>query len=398
MNDEQSAVFDGMNYPAPGVRRGPRIRRRAGAWVVGACALALADIAVAEAERNLEDQLADARAAPVTAGRRGNFLFVPIPVSNPTVGSGLQAAVLYLHPTPAGQPQAPGATSGLGVMATDSGSRAAGLFHDASYANDRWRIGAFAGAAEFELRFFGIGDGGALGGKPVPYQVRGGVGQVRVERRLPDTNHWFAGFTYLFVQSQVRFSAAGPTPGLPELSGQFQLGALGPQVTYDSRDDNYFPHRGSYARLRWSDYSSAWGSDFAYTKFDFFYNYYQPVTANGVLALRTRVQSASEDTPFLDLPTLDMRGFSRDRYRDQRTVSVTAEGRYKFRPRWGMVAFAEAGRFAKSFDELSNSRTITTWGAGLRWQVTADRAMHLGLDAAVSTDDSAVFIQVGERF
>jgi hypothetical protein len=34
----------------------------------------------------------------------------------------------------------------------------------------------------------------------------------------------------------------------------------------------------------------------------------------------------------------------------------------------------------------------------VRWQATADRDLHVGIDVAVSTDDRALFIQVGERF
>jgi hemolysin activation/secretion protein len=93
-----------------------------------------------------------------------------------------------------------------------------------------------------------------------------------------------------------------------------------------------------------------------------------------------------------------MRGFSADRYRDDITLSLSAEWRYRFAPRWGMVAYAEAGRFAPSFHGLADGRTITSFGSGVRWKVTAERDMNIGLDFAVSSDDKAVFIQIGERF
>ena len=103
-------------------------------------------------------------------------------------------------------------------------------------------------------------------------------------------------------------------------------------------------------------------------------------------------------TPFFALPTLDMRGFSADRYRAQRHGSFTAEWRHKFTPRWVMVAYAEAGRFAPSLRELADGRTIKTVGSGVRWRVTAERDMNVGVDFAVSSDDRAVFIQIAERF
>ena len=62
------------------------------------------------------------------------------------------------------------------------------------------------------------------------------------------------------------------------------------------------------------------------------------------------------------------------------------------------MAYAEAGRFAPTMRDLAGARTIVTLGTGLRWQATAERDMHIGIDAAFSSDDRAVFIQIGERF
>ena len=84
-----------------------------------------------------------------------------------------------------------------------------------------------------------------------------------------------------------------------------------------------------------------------------------------------------------------MRGFSSDRYRANDTLSVSAEWRHKFTERWGMVAYAEAGRFAPSLHQLADGRTIKTFGSGVRWRVTAERDMNVGVDYAVSSDDRA---------
>jgi hypothetical protein len=169
-------------------------------------------------------------------------------------------------------------------------------------------------------------------------------------------------------------------------------------VSFDTRDSNYFPRSGQQFRLSWLNFGPTWGGDFSFDKVDAFYNHYLPFGSTSVLGLRVRFQAASDDTPFLFLPTLDMRGFSRDRYRDARTLSFTAEWRHKFSARWGFVAYGEAGRLAPTMSELADARTITTVGGGVRWQVTADRDMHLGIDLAVSSDDQAAFIQIGERF
>ncbi len=73
------------------------------------------------------------------------------------------------------------------------------------------------------------------------------------------------------------------------------------------------------------------------------------------------------------------------------------EGRHKFRPRWGVVAFVEAGWFGEDIGSLISGRTIVSYGGELRWQVTKIK-LNLGLDFAISTDDEAILIQIGEKF
>jgi hypothetical protein len=366
--------------------------------LLAACSYPQADLALAGTDEYLEQQFDEARAEPIPGKRKGNWIFVPIPVANPTMGNGLQLAAIFLHPKKAGEEDSPGATSGAGAMATDTDSWLAGVFHDASISKDRFRMNAFAGAGQFNLQFYGLGETGLPGVESVPYRIGGVAARLRGEARVPGTRHWFAGLTYLYLDSNLVFKTTEVVPGLPVIPSQFRSAALGPIVTYDSRDSNYFPLHGQYFRASWSNYGPNWGGEFDYDKLDVFYNHYIPLAAQAVLALRVRFQAASEGTPFFDLPTLDMRGFSRDRYRDSRTISMTAEWRYKFLPRWGVVAFVEAGRLAPTVAELTDGRTITSFGGGVRRQVTKDRDMNIGLDFAISTDDSAVFIQIGERF
>jgi outer membrane translocation and assembly module TamA len=72
--------------------------------------------------------------------------------------------------------------------------------------------------------------------------------------------------------------------------------------------------------------------------------------------------------------------------------------RYRFKPRWGAVAFLEAGWFDEEVKQLGSGRRITSYGAGVRWQVTPDKKLNLGFDVAISTDEKAAYIQVGEQF
>ena len=67
-------------------------------WLVATVLGGSWGLAIAQAEQNAEERFDEARAKPTPVGRQGNWIVVPIPVANPTIGNGLQLAALYLHP------------------------------------------------------------------------------------------------------------------------------------------------------------------------------------------------------------------------------------------------------------------------------------------------------------
>ncbi len=327
---------------------------------------------------------------------KGQWVPVPIPVSNPTVGTGLQAVLMYLHPKHAESTH--NSTTGLVGMYTDTDSWFTSIFHDGSSVNDTIRYTGFLGAAHMNLHFYGIGDSTIIGDRSIPYGFDMIVTSGKVQIRIPDTSHWFAGINYIYIDSDTTVRTADIIPGMPDLNGTIKTAGLGLMVTYDSRDNNYFPAQGQWFESKWVDYGENWGGDMTYSKSTSFLNHYQPLYENVIVALRTRLQTSSGDVPFFDLPSLQMGGFSNGRYRDQNTWSFHSEGRYKFKPHWGLIGFYEVGWFNSKLGDIFDGRRITSYGTGLRWQVTENKQMHLGLDIAFSTDEEAIYIRIGERF
>jgi outer membrane protein assembly factor BamA len=327
---------------------------------------------------------------------KGQWLPVPIPVANPTVGSGLQAVLLYLHEKPA--EGLPNATSGIAGMYTDTDSWFIGGFHDDNFFADRVRLTVFGGVAQFNLKYYGAGDNIFPGGRYVRYQIKGGVLSPKILFRLPKTEHWFAGLQYLLVDSDIDFKANVHEFELPNSTLKVKTAGMGPLFSYDNRDDNYYPEKGQLFQLRWLNYGTFLGSDFSYDRINLNFNHYQPLNESTVLALRTNFDTVSGDPPFFDLPTFDMRGFPKGRYRDNNTLSLSSEVRYKFHPRWGVVGFVETGWHAGEFDRLLSEENIVSYGTGLRWQMSAQHKIHLGIDLAFSEDDNAVYVRVGEQF
>ncbi len=375
-----------------------------GGWFLGGWCLLFAVLwlplpSFADPQTETDDLVKEAREGSQIGPRRGNWVAVPIPVSNPTLGTGLQLAVMYLHPKRLSEDGAPNSTSGLGAMYTNTGSWFAGGFHNDSWDNGRYRFTGFVGEGEMKLRFYGIG-GYPAGNRALDYSLGISILYSQFQVRLPYTDYWYAGLKYLYTRTESIFDLNSLFPGLPPtvINVPIRAAGLGMLLTYDSRDDNYNPKRGQLFEFSWTNFSDTWGGDVEFNKALTTYNYYLPLNNQTTLAMRTRWEVSSEDAPFFFLSTLAMRGFSRDRYLDSQTLSVHAEARHKFAERWGVVAFTEAGWFADSFSGLSDSRTIISYGAGVRWQATREKSLNLALDFAISSDDRAVYFKIGEAF
>ena len=120
---------------------------------------------------------------------KGTWLPVPIPVSNPTIGTGLQAALLYLHPQDSEDTTIPATTSGIMGMYTNTESWFAGGFHDTNWQEDLYRFRVIAGTGEFNLDYFGSSEGSFFRDNPIPYKIKGNVAITQLLRQIPDTRY-----------------------------------------------------------------------------------------------------------------------------------------------------------------------------------------------------------------
>ena len=327
---------------------------------------------------------------------KGSWLTVPIPLSNPTIGSGLQLVLLYLHPKGEGD-ESPNATSGLVTMYTNTESSLLGGFHDGNWNNDLYRYRLMIGKGDFNLDYYGIGSDSPLADNPVAYSLNSDMLFTQVLRRIPGTQDWYIGFRYLYIKSNATFFINDLFPGLPPVSDDMKNSGLGLMTSFDSRNDNYYPTSGMNYELIWMRDSKSLGSDFDFDKLDTRYSAYLPVAAKSTLALSAVFSKANGDIPFYLLPSLKMRGFANGLYRDENMMSLHTELRHKFTSRWGVIFSVEAGSTAAAVSDLF-STTIYSYGAGIRWQVTADKKLNLGVDVGYSDDNRAVYVQVGERF
>ena len=326
--------------------------------------------------------------------RNGNFLAVPIPTSNPTIGSGLIGVTGYFW----GQTEAqavvqPPSVTGLAAMYTDTESWAIGIGHRAYLDEDRWRLSAGLGTIRLNLPLLaGDVSGEAL---DVDWTIEGEFFSVELSRALGSA--WYGGLAGRYLNFEQAFSL-GVESVLYDLLTAVEATSVGPVVVRDSRDSTTYPRAGSLFRAGLMYTWRGRKADEGYRSIDLAFSSFHLPRDNLVLAWRANWCERQDGAPLWDACRVGLRGFPATNYLGRSSYLAEVEARWKISKRWGAVAFAGAGQVRKSFSGLEDSDTIPSVGVGLRFLVQQAQHINLRLDYARSDDDDAVYFFVGEAF
>ncbi len=322
------------------------------------------------------------------ASRQG-FVPLVVPVTEPAVGYGAAAGLVFFHPR-AGAPP-PGTESGgftppsLSVamaFATSNGSWGAAGGHMGIWRDDAIRYLGGAGYVDLNLDFYGASDTARrFEMKAVPI-VQELVFQIARSRL-------YAGARWVFSDSRIRFSGAAPEATLGSEAESIVSGA-GAVLTWDGRDTIFTPSQGTRAEVSFLLYDPAIGSDYRFWKLHAYELGYFPVSRTVVLGLRVDAQLSGGDVPFYALPYVQLRGIPALRYQGKSALVAEGEVRWDFAPRWSAVGFTGAGAVDALHDEVPWSV-----GAGFRYLVARVFGLRMGLDVARGPEDWAVYVVFG---
>lgn len=332
---------------------------------------------------------------PKILKKESRIVFVPIPISNPTIGTGLALTGIYMHAGKAEDASEKTTTSGGLAMVTDTDSWAGGAFHDGYYMDDQIRVRGLGAYGEFSLDFYGIGSDSILQDNPVSYKSDVFGFMPRVLFELP-AEKWFLGGQYVYLSVDNAFDPSNLLPDLPEIRNTTQTGGLGPVLVYDSRDNNLWPGQGTWLEATASAYGSAVGGDFDYRKLILRFAQYFPLHEAVTLAYRLDGEFIDGDAPFYDLSSIRLRGFSSVRFQDKHAGTAQAEVRWNFYRRWTALAFGGVGAIAGNFGDLTSAPRNWAGGGGVRYMIDEERKLSVGIDVAHGDDDTVVYIQIGD--
>ncbi len=338
---------------------------------------------------------------------RKGFLPVPIFITEPAVGNGGGLAAVFFRNSfresaenkgPSGEAVPPDIFAVAGV-ATENGTKGAGLGGIASFDGDHWRYRGGGAKISMNLDFYGIG--GNLGGNQtkIGYNLDGWGASNQLLYRLGSSNAWISGrWVYLDTASSFKTDNNADDTLLPGFSFAKRSSGIGPTLEYDSRDSIFTPSRGWQGSLDLTFYDRAFGSDNRFESYRAHVFAYSPFAKDFVLGSRLDVRSARGDVPFYMLPYVDLRGVPAARLQDENTAVAELELRWNVTPRWALIGFAGAGRAWGTNTGFADGTKAASVGAGFRYLMARRLGLYVGLDIAKSNYDNAFYIQVGNAW
>lgn len=368
-------------------------------WLAaGACSIALAVHAAEPAQLAREigidpsKELAETRLVE-------DVVVAPIPISNPTVGTGLAVVVMpfyYLGP------DSPLSNTAVAAGYTSSGSWALGAAQTTRLKGDEIRIDGLLAFIDLRYNFFGKGAEAGEAGRSVPIQQKAAA--LVPELLFQLRQHMFVGVRYRGIKVETSLDTSAVPPLLAPLidvSGTIASSGLGPVAVLDTRDNEMNPSRGLLAEFRGNFAQHTFGSDNTYFNFSSAANHYQRLGA-GVLALRGYACGATQRTPLFDLCLYgagnDLRGYEIGRYRDRAMFAAQGEYRFPLGGRFGGVAFAGTGKVGAEFGEMGNEPWLSSVGIGVRWLASQKARVNLSFDLAHGRDGTSAYMYVKEAF
>lgn len=336
------------------------------------------------------------------------FFPVPMIITEPAVGYGAGAALVFLHDPLAGRvpdgetydPHSkdaegkliPPSISAVFGMYTENDTWFAGGAHMGVWYNDNVRYTGAVGTGSVNMKFYGLGVAGDQG---VNFNIEPTLLYQGLKFRLNGSG-FFAGINYLLVDTKSSFDLTAINPGFIIKSDSRDAAAIF-TLSYDSRDTIFTPSSGFNAALEASLFREAVGGDNEFEKYLAKLIYFTPATDTLVLGLRGEVETVEGDpldVPFYQYPFVSLRGIPIMRYQGETVGVAEAELRWNFTSRWSVVGFGGAGRFTDVAGDDSYD-TVYSKGAGIRYFIARRFGAHVGLDIAKGPEDTAFYLQFG---
>lgn len=184
----------------------------------------------------------------------------------------------------------------------------------------------------------------------------------------------------------------------------FSVLSVGLVAAYDTRDNQFYPQKGIFAKTFFSVSKAGWGSSYSIRELSVDFRQFIPLFDSHVFAWQAYFDGVfgGNGIPFELLPTVGgrdmLRGFRQGMYRDNVQLMIQSEYRLPIYKRLKGAMFCAVGDVMNSRDYKTDKLKLA-YGAGLRYRLN-DARVHLRVDLAKNNygDKLQFYITATEAF
>ena len=192
------------------------------------------------------------------------------------------------------------------------------------------------------------------------------------------------------AQEQPLGAAGGPTS------------ALGGVYLIDTRNDVFYPTKGTFLEFGLLGQSAITGGDLNHGRFTSNLSWYQSLSPSTILATNFKNDWLWGQAGFFNLPQLgglnNLRGYYLGRFRGNFMQLLQTELRQTIYGRFKMAAFAGVGSVADALVDIPQNKLHLASGLGLRYKVLKNSKAHIRLDFAWGDGPMQIYVGVAEAF
>jgi hypothetical protein len=322
---------------------------------------------------------------------------VLIPITEPAVGYGGGAALLYFHNRKKKyDTYVPPSVSGIAGLATENRTWGAGAFHRHIFGENRVRTMTAVFKPDLRIDYYG-NNNPILRDNPIGIQLDSWIALQKAEVRLGDSR-WYAGATYTYFNTEVSFDTIPGRPIINEilkrLNTSSRISAIRPGISYDNRDNAFTPTRGLLGEVS-VNISAEWlgsSDNFSTLHTDLFG--YLPIAEKLGSAWRFQGSYLLGDAPFYAVPFISLRGIPAMKYQGNQTLVAETEWTFNVYKRWSVLGFSGAGNAFSDFGGFGKGDWAWNLGTGFRYKIARLLGVHMGMDFALGNGKEFAFYVV----
>ena len=179
------------------------------------------------------------------------------------------------------------------------------------------------------------------------------------------------------------------------------ISRLGLLFRIDSRDNIFYPTKGTFSTLELTFNNQAIGATENYQAISLDVSKYHSFGKH-ILAFNGWLGQQFGEVPFQELLALGggkkARGIITGRYRDKAVLLFQGEYRFPIYWRFSGAAFASAGNVEEQLSNLFDANWRINYGAGLRFLLDKNNKTNVRVDVAFGSDETNFYFTVNEAF